>query len=93
MIDLSLSVPGMNENKKGEAMEYKKVRNDLYMLKIKDTFAEKLAKLDSVSPENFDYSGFNLQQAINHIMKENPSFTTRELKDKLKEVGLIKEDC
>lgn len=93
VIDLILSVPGMNENNKGEAMEYKKVRNDLYMLKIKDTFAEKLAKLDSVSPENFDYSGFNLQQAINHIMKENPSFTTRELKDKLKEVGLIKEDC
>jgi protein PXR1 len=93
VIDLILSVPGMNENNKGEAMEYKKVRNDLYMLKIKDTFAEKLAKLDSVSPENFDYSGFNLQQAINHIMKENPSFTTRELKDKLKEIGLIKEDC
>lgn len=93
VIDLILSVPGMNENNKGEAMEYKKVRNDLYMLKIKDTFAEKLAKLDSVSPENFDYTGFNLQQAINHIMKENPSFTTRDLKNKLKEIGLIKEDC
>ena len=93
IIDLILSVPGMNENNKGEAMEYKKVRNDLYMLKIKDTFAEKLAKLDSVSPENMNYSGFNLQQAINHIMKENPSFTTRDLKNKLKEIGLIKEDC
>nr|DAF03210.1 MAG TPA: hypothetical protein [Caudoviricetes sp.] len=93
IIDLILTVPGMNEDNKGEAMEYKKVRNDLYMLKIKDTFAEKLAKLDSVSPENFDYSGFNLQQAINHIMKENLSFTTRDLKNKLKEIGLIKEDC
>ena len=93
VIDLILSVPGMNENNKGEAMEYKKVRNDLYMLKIKDTFAEKLAKLDSISPENFDYTGFNLQQAINHIMKENPSFTTKDLKNKLKEIGLIKEDC
>lgn len=92
-IDLVLTIPGMNDNNKYSAFEYKKVRNDLYMLKIKDTFAEKLAKLDSVSPENFDYSGFNLQQAINHIMKENPSFTTRDLKNKLKEIGLIKEDC
>lgn len=92
-IDLVLTIPGMNDNNKYSAFEYKKVRNDLYMLKIKDTFAEKLAKLDSVSPENFDYTGFNLQQAINHIMKDNPSFTTRDLKNKLKEVGLIKEDC
>ena len=83
----------MNEDNKNSAFEYKKVRNDLYMLKIKDTFAEKLAKLDSVSPENMNYSGFNLQQAINHIMKENPSFTTKDLKNKLKEIGLIKEDC
>lgn len=93
VIDLILTVPGMNEGNKNSAFEYKKVRNDLYMLKIKDTFAEKLAKLDSVSPENFDYTGFNLQQAINHIMKENPSFTTKDLKNKLKEIGLIKEDC
>lgn len=92
-IDLVLTIPGMNDNNKYSAFEYKKVRNDLYMLKIKDTFAEKLAQLDSVSPENMDYSGFNLQQAINHIMKENPSFTTEELKDKLKEIGLIKQDC
>ena len=93
VIDLILTIPGMNEDNKNSAFEYKKVRNDLYMLKIKDTFAEKLAKLDSVSPENMNYSGFNLQQAINHIMKENPSFTTKDLKNKLKEIGLIKEDC
>ena len=92
-IDLILTIPGMNEDNKNSAFEYKKVRNDLYMLKIKDTFADKLAQLDSVSTENFDYTGFNLQQAINHIMKENPSFTTKDLKNKLKEIGLIKEDC
>lgn len=88
---LKENIPGVtNVN---NVIEYKRVRNNLYMLKIKDTFAENIAKADSIDTGNFDYSGFNLQQAINHIMKNNPSITTEELKNKLKEIGLIKQDC